>query len=305
MSSVFGVPTWCLIPVGVWLRYHIDYPDAVARVELFGFTFSNWKDQPTRLLTHTFIHVSGEHLASNVVSWIGTAALFARTMASLADPYLSNPAEHALLAAVVFFAGGVGGGLSAVALDNHFDRSRLKKKWGYGMSFLEGIVNKVAKTGHDNVRICGASAGIYAMSGFNAVTAENDAERIAALFITIPDILYAASEWSAKRRGAASSSSSSSFLTSTIDNEEGSTIGGRNTRIGHIAHLGGFVAGCLCGVAFKFYQAASRHTRRRGVTGTPGGRVLGGSTTSSAATGRGSGSGSRSHRAPRPDADIP
>lgn len=256
----------------------------ISRVMEYGFSVRTFKQKPIVLLTHLFVHASDTHLLNNMLALFASLAEFGGSSLSesLALRSILTTLSCTVGSFVVFLVGGIAGGLGGQLLFNDVQLKRRhnqisflpfaaqeKKMWAGRLwealatpaqNWLDRLRYRIDKRRSDSVFMCGASAGICSLAGFNAAYYDRWANATA---IALPELFcflcwFVGSETSATRVA---------WLKS-------------GEVVGHAAHLGGLVAGLAMGAAWRWASACaarwSRGRRRENTTGRrSGGRWQG------------------------------
>lgn len=194
--------------------------------------FSN----PHSLFGHMWVHRNDGHLVSNLVSFVFVMSEF-RPEPYAADSLTGGTVESGLRRSLkglaVMLCGSILGGIPATIADYARQKASLKQRHGLGVPLLEKAIDKVSDWQKDWSILCGASAGIMALSGFNSTFYDKYASGLVCLL----QVVLAA--WSDPQT-------------------EPSLFALGGTRVGHAAHLGGFVAGAFLGYVCRKLGAVQR-----------------------------------------------
>ncbi len=204
---------------------------------------------PSRLFGHMWVHSSNGHLVSNLISFVFTMAEFgdeAAPLDNLTKGTVFSGLKRSLSATVIMLFGSIAGGIPATILEYSRRTADLKQRHGLGVPILEKMIGKVSDMQKDWTIMCGASAGITALSGYNATYFRKYASGALCL---VQVVLAASSD------PAAADPSLFAFGSS---------------RVGHAAHIGGFVAGAMLGYLHRRVEQTNM-----GGNGGAGGRRLG------------------------------
>ncbi|CUG92723.1 transmembrane protein, putative [Bodo saltans] len=212
--------------------------ELLALVSAWGFRRKDWTSNPTTLFTHLLVHASLPHLISNTLAYAAVSLEFGADDNNGLEERLIGRTMRAsviktLTSTSVLIVGGVVGGLAGHLLQAKRLEVRAKDSYGFGFGFLECVVGSVHKKVAERVFVCGASAGIAALGGFNAVFY---GRYLSGMFTLMPALLAVVASEEDPQQPLF-------FL-----NWSGEAY------IGHAAHLGGFVCGCLLGAIFKGLQ---------------------------------------------------
>lgn len=214
-------------------------------ISTWGFRRKGWEANPLTVFTHLFVHASASHLAANIVSYAAVSLEFGDARhhdmrRTLLGDSVQEACAKTVGSSLVLIIGGMVGGLAGHFLHVKRQEERAKGAYGFGFTFLENIVGSVHQAASNRVYVCGASAGIAAIGGFNAVYY---CRYLSGLFTLVP------------------------VLAVLFRDEAQGTLFGSEGNVGHAAHLGGFACGCVLGLLWKHVGG-----RRNGVVG---GRRLG------------------------------
>ena len=226
-----------------WVVHFYMFP--TNRVEKFGFRFLGWRQAPNRIFTHMFTHATEQHLASNVVSYVALVmgAHFMHQRRGM-KPYraLEGIRRRLLLFGVMLIGGSVGGlGLTWILEAHVFGASTATSVSSSGvLSFMAGKVFEfVHEKRTEMTYVCGASAAICALAGWDCAVEGNTASHAAML---LPSAAALFNEHFSHR--SSQSSGWVGILKEAFSTHEG-------LRVGHAAHIGGFVVGALVGLLFR------------------------------------------------------
>jgi membrane associated rhomboid family serine protease len=281
---MFSEDAWCLAPIAVWVHFHLRNPSTADRLSQYGFLFGTWRENPVTLLTHACVHISGEHLLSNILAYVVAIGGFVQNVRSQPSYLLGTNCgpvarriREVLLATGIFFGSSILGGLPMLSLSNWLDRRRMKKKYGYSVALLEKMIQKVAQAGTNRVVVCGASAGIFGFSGYNAICSPSWINRIMAFIYILPELSAALQELAPGTFSRSDTSGTSPWTWFSIGTG-GDDWTAPAGRVSHVAHVGGFLVGCAIGLAhtgWRYFASRRRNsaTGRRLGTGTR--RVVG------------------------------
>lgn len=222
-------------PILGLVAVHRNIPDQFERISRYGFRFANWENEPFRLVSHLVVHGSNAHLAGNCAS-LGFGLLTFRA------PRLIGQGRW-IFAALLLFASAMSG-LYATYLDNQNDTAAFAKSYGFGISFIEGLVSSVHSTVKRHLMsYCGASGGIAGLIGFNVVYQRQWGGLLFIVASALVDVFDA-----------------SSTQYSAVSSEQ----------VGHAAHAGGAAMGAAIALAFLMLEALEdQRTRVRYYRPTP------------------------------------
>lgn len=321
-------------PVGVLLAVHCvngHWPsddECAERVMEYGFSVDLFRRRPTSVFTHLFVHISSQHLLSNVFSMAATLTEFGEVpdateeeereenrasstppprQASMASQLRNVWAERSPLSAclrttgafLVWAVGGMVGGLGGQLLYNdstvalrreRATRAKLAvqdlQQQAASAASSEGgvhIISTLSRHAHvlrqrydafnftvaaeaqetvnRAMMMCGASAGICALSGFNAVYYRRP---ITALCMIVPEVV-ALSVDLVNRCVALLGPKAGSSGNRDVDAQRRALQSTWRTlmpgqTVGHAAHVGGFVAGAS--IAYVWLWAQRRRLQR-------------------------------------------
>jgi membrane associated rhomboid family serine protease len=236
--------------------------ESLALVTSWGFRLKDWTSNPITLITHLFVHASASHLVSNTLAYAAVSLEFGGGRGGGLEERLIGGTTRAtvvntIASTAVLVVGGVVGGLAGHLLQVKRLEVKAKESYGFGFGFLERVVGSVHRKASERVVICGASAGIAALGGFNAVFY---GRYLSGMFTLVPALM------------AVLASEENPHQPLFFINWSGEAY------IGHAAHLGGFVCGCLLGFIGKAMQRNGfiRRVERNAHDGGPPGRRLGG-----------------------------
>ena len=209
------------------------------------------REMPTRLLTHMWVHRNDGHVLTNVISLTFAMAEFGPANSGIENLTRGSAADglfRAIAATAVMTIGSIVGGIPATIFDASRQSEKLKQKHGFGVPLIETVIGKVADLQKGWTIMCGASAGITALSGFNA---SYYGKYVSGGICMVQVVLAAVGDPTA---------------------QEPSLFSFGSARVGHAAHVGGFVCGLVLGLAVR--RLKDFYDRRRGVGVV--GRRLGG-----------------------------
>ena len=251
-----------LSPIAVWVSFHLHSrggPDALfgsashqtpaAILQDYGFNFSTWKERKWTLITHLLVHASDEHLAANLFSYAAASMEFGwctgynNLFVELQGLDACQALKQMLGSTLVLVLGAILGGLPAEYFVLRKRRNAFARKYSMGLPLAEKTATRVHKAlNQDATVMCGASAGIAAITGFNAVYY---GRYLSAILHMAPEIIKL-------------------LVTETGARPEGSM------RVSHAAHLGGFAVGCVLGAIWRILHGQNTPERA-----ARGGRILG------------------------------
>ncbi|CAM41430.1 putative serine peptidase, Clan S-, family S54 [Leishmania braziliensis MHOM/BR/75/M2904] len=333
-------------PVLVLLNVHCSggrWPtdaDCAERVMRYGFSVDLFSEQPARVFTHLFVHISSTHLLSNVFSFAATLVEFGNmtdpaapsAAARLSDTSHDGEGRGATSGAAASFAtqrmalemcaiwgeqsrlqacarsagaflvwavGGAVGGLGCQMLYNSFAlalrRERaaraaaaaaavantkhsaapgsagerildsigrgVKTLWQRAEVYSSNFAVSAQEVVNNEMLMCGASAGICALSGFSAVCYGRP---ITAFCLAVPeallltaDIIHLYVAQLAPERGAPNSVAEAARR--ALQSVWRVRMPGQT--VGHAAHVGGFVVGVGMGYCWLWLQRKWRRWR--------------------------------------------
>lgn len=254
------------------------------RVLRWGFSLNTWREKPWTVLTCAFVHISSSHLLSNFFLLLATLAEFGAKPSlrdNLEEECTGNVLQRTIGSWVVMLVGGAVGGVGGQALynqgcvrhrrsvaDERFGTCASPGQDGAGLSFqlgefisraqgtlakiiaraenyLQHLVADVQEEVHRACIMCGASAGVCALAGFNTVYYQ---QPLCAIIVVLPEVLSMRDVF---REDVA---------------RRGWHVLVPGTSVGHAAHLGGFAVGASMGCAWRCYQRR-RRSRRNAATG--------------------------------------
>lgn len=232
----------------------------------YGFAFRNWTGRWWTVVTHQHVHASWQHLASNILSYTAFSmelGVVERGRQQQPPPPVVRPffsdvwrgAKSLLFTMSVFTVGGVAGGLPAEWLYAQYQKTEAKAKFGLNNRVVKSVVGTIKHARHERMLYCGASAGICALSGFNAVYYER---YWSAILTMLPCVTSLAGDlWQQSRY---SSTGNSTEWFGRMQRVWSDVVGNKEVVVGQAAHVGGFVAGCLLGLGLR--QWARRRQAR-------------------------------------------
>ncbi|EKF26264.1 hypothetical protein MOQ_010052 [Trypanosoma cruzi marinkellei] len=256
----------------VWVCLIAYYPNgrpptplqALVRVMDYGFSVEAFKRKPIVLLTHMFVHANESHLAGNLTSLTATLLEFGGSSVQ------GNVEEHNVWVSVrrmlgsfaVFIGGGIMGGIGGQLMFNDAQLASRHKRWMSLLSvkgetngtpldavirrvrnWLERMKYKIDKKWTDSIFMCGASAGICSLAGFNVSYYSRWGT---ALTMVVPEVIAL----------ACSLLSSQTRLANAAWLPAGEVVG-------HAAHVGGFTAGVCIGLVWRWFSRLYRNDTQR------------------------------------------
>ncbi|RNF16614.1 putative serine peptidase, Clan S-, family S54 [Trypanosoma conorhini] len=238
---------------------------ALVRVMDYGFSVDAFKRRPIVLLTHLFVHANDSHLLGNLSALTATLVEFGgpSVVENVEEESAWVSLRRTLGSFVVLVGGGIVGGIGGQLLYNDAQLARRHRRWlslagvqeGAGGGAVDGVLRrvrnwvdrmnyKIDKRRTDAVFMCGASAGICSLAGFNAAYYQRWGT---ALAMVVPE--FVAVVCSLLRPQAE--------LASAAWLPAGEVVG-------HAAHIGGFTVGVCMGLAWRWLSGVYRsRTKRR------------------------------------------
>ncbi|KAH9593290.1 Peptidase S54 [Trypanosoma melophagium] len=274
-TAIRLTPVWICFAVHCSKGHWPTQLEALSRIVDYGFSVDSFKQRPEVLLTHLFVHANDEHLMGNMVSLTGTLMEFGGdTMKeNVEEDSLNVSIRRTIGSFVVFIGGGIIGGIGGQLLFNDAQRKRRYHRWLSFPGLQQGNVNdilgticnsnnnnnnnsvssplsalasrvrrwaddmmyKLDKRRSDSIFMCGASGGVCALAGFNAVYYNRWAT---AVTLVMPECIAVM---------CALCDSSSSRIAGTAWLPAGEVVG-------HAAHVGGFMAGVCLGAVWRWWR---------------------------------------------------
>lgn len=170
------------VPVCIWTTVHCVMPDDGARVAEMGLRLGDAYNR-RRLLLHSLAHGNVHHLLNNAVVHVFAAANF-RVPREL-QWYTSR-----LMLGGLVMAAGVGVGVFALVVDADRERAHNEEQFGLGIGVVKTVVGALTSAVTNQRVICGASAGIAALHGYNAAM-QSTVTRAALSSLVIAQDVYA------------------------------------------------------------------------------------------------------------------
>jgi membrane associated rhomboid family serine protease len=327
-------------PIGFLFAVHCSeghWPtdgECAERVIRHGFSVDLFHERPSSIFTHLFVHISSQHLLSNVCTFASTLVEFGDTPNDSHDEEVGvddvNPSpasrrhgsvasqmralwgEHSPLQAclrtvgafTVWSLGGAVGGLGGQLLYNdstvalrreRATRASLAVRAAQQATATEGggavgqvlstlsrhatvlrqrmeafnssVAANVQAAVNDAMLMCGASAGICALSGFNAVYYRRP---VTAFCLVVPEVMALSidlvNHYMALLRPDAASTGNPGLdaQRKALQSTWRTLMPGQT--VGHAAHVGGFLAGAGIGYAWLWVQKCRlrrAHARRQ------------------------------------------
>ena len=204
-----------VIPPACFIIIHYASPDLDERIRRWGANFRLLHDSENlyRCITHIAVHANAEHLWKNVMAHCTAVLLW--------------PRDRDIFTFYGVYFGGALAGLVATNIEQKRERKSTASDYSYGFDFIERTVSLIYKKWQHNIDFCGASAAIYSLMCYNAVSRSFVDGALSLVF----------SE-------AFSAIISSEY--STIDRS--SPFEAPQIHVGHWAHFGGIAFGALVGI---------------------------------------------------------
>lgn len=196
-------------------------------ISSFGFQLLSWRERPVVLVTHMYVHANVAHLAANVMSFVGASMEFGGVGVrdNIFNQNTNSALRRLLGSVIVMTTGGVVGGLTGHYIHCQQKMYQAQGSYGMGIGIVERFVGTVHKATADRVFVCGASAGISALCGFNAAYYGRWVSGIMSLLPAVAALFD--------------------------EGERSSFLPGGDSATGHAAHVGGFVVGAILGFIWK------------------------------------------------------
>ncbi|RNF07367.1 putative serine peptidase, Clan S-, family S54 [Trypanosoma rangeli] len=263
-AAIRLTPVWvCLMaycPNGEWPTRL----QALVRVMDYGFSVEAFKHRPVVLLTHMFVHVNDSHLFGNLSALTATLIEFggSSVIKNVEEESVWVSLRRTLGSFVVLVAGSIVGGIGGQLLYNDAQLAQRHKRWpllagmkeGANGGALDGVLRRVRnwvdqmsykmdKKRTDGIFMCGASAGIFSLAGFNVAYYQRWGT---ALPMVLPELTAVAC----------------SLLHSSEEFSNAAWLPAGDV-VGHAAHLGGFTAGACMGLIWRWLSDVYSNKRAK------------------------------------------